>query len=66
MNCNQNEKISQVKFTTLVVGIDIGSTTHYANNGFNNGNILLLINNISDAIKKNNKESLSEVPDEEK
>ena len=30
MNCNQNEKISQVKFTTLVVGIDIGSTTHYA------------------------------------
>lgn len=30
MNCNQNEKISQVKVSTLVVGIDIGSTTHYA------------------------------------
>ena len=30
MNCNQNEKISQVKVSTLVVGLDIGSTTHYA------------------------------------
>lgn len=30
MNCKQNEKINQVKESTLVVGIDIGSTTHYA------------------------------------
>ena len=30
MNYKQNEKINQVKESTLVVGIDIGSTTHYA------------------------------------
>ncbi len=30
MNCKQNEKINQVKETTLVVGIDIGSTWQYA------------------------------------
>lgn len=30
MNCKQNEKINQVKESTLVVGIDIGSTTQYA------------------------------------
>lgn len=30
MNCKQNEKINQIKESTLVVGIDIGSTTHYA------------------------------------
>ena len=30
MNCKQNERINQVKETTLVVGIDIGSTWHYA------------------------------------
>ena len=30
MNCKQNQKINQVKDSTLVVGIDIGSTTHYA------------------------------------
>lgn len=30
MNCKQNQKINQVKDTTLVVGIDIGSTTQYA------------------------------------
>lgn len=30
MNCKQNQRINQVKETTLVVGIDIGSTTHYA------------------------------------
>ena len=30
MNCNQNFKISQVNLETLVLGIDIGSTTHYA------------------------------------
>lgn len=30
MNCKQNQKINQVKDTTLVVGIDIESTTQYA------------------------------------
>src|SRR5574344_1969707 len=30
MNYQQNEKINQVKESTLVVGIDIGSTTQYA------------------------------------
>lgn len=30
MNCKQNQKINQVKDNTLVVGIDIGSTIHYA------------------------------------
>ena len=30
MNYKQNEKINQVKESTLVVGIDIGSTTQYA------------------------------------
>lgn len=30
MNCNQNFKISQVTEETLVLGIDVGSTTHYA------------------------------------
>ncbi len=30
MNCKQNDRINQVKESTLVVGIDIGSTTHYA------------------------------------
>ena len=30
MNCKQNQKINQVKESTLVFGIDIGSTTHYA------------------------------------
>ena len=30
MNCKQNKKINQVKESTLVVGIDIGSTTQYA------------------------------------
>lgn len=30
MNYNQNEKINQVKESTLVVGIDIGSSIHYA------------------------------------
>ena len=30
MNCKQNEKINQVKESTLVVGIDIGSTAQYA------------------------------------
>ncbi|MBR5943798.1 MAG: IS110 family transposase, partial [Lachnospiraceae bacterium] len=30
MNCKQNQKINQVKESTLVVGIDIGSNTHYA------------------------------------
>ena len=30
MNYKQNEKINQVKESTLVIGIDIGSTTQYA------------------------------------
>lgn len=30
MNCNQNFKISQVTNETLVLGIDVGSSTHYA------------------------------------
>ena len=30
MNCNLNDKIKQVEETSLVVGIDIGSTFHYA------------------------------------
>ena len=30
MNYTQNIKIEQVKEETLVVGVDIGSTTHYA------------------------------------
>ncbi len=30
MNCKQNESISQVKVSNMVVGVDIGSTTHYA------------------------------------
>ena len=30
MNCKLNEKINQVGESSLVIGIDIGSTTHYA------------------------------------
>ena len=30
MNSTQNKKLEQVKSTTLIVGIDIGSDTHYA------------------------------------
>ena len=30
MNYTQNEKIEQATDTTLVVGVDIGSQTHYA------------------------------------
>lgn len=30
MNCKQNQKINQVKESTLVIGIDIGSTVQYA------------------------------------
>ena len=30
MNSTQNKKIEQVKETTLVIGIDIGSESHYA------------------------------------
>ncbi|MFR8990439.1 MAG: hypothetical protein ACLVH9_04650 [Fusobacterium sp.] len=29
MNCNQNFKISQVTEETLVLGVDVGSATHY-------------------------------------
>ena len=30
MNYTQNEKIEQVTDNTLVIGVDIGSQTHYA------------------------------------
>ena len=30
MNSTQNKKLEQVKSTTLIIGIDIGSETHYA------------------------------------
>ena len=30
MNSTQNKKLEQVKETTLVIGIDVGSETHYA------------------------------------
>ena len=30
MNSTQNKRLEQVKSTTLVIGIDIGSETHYA------------------------------------
>ena len=30
MNYTHNEKIEQISDTTLVIGIDIGSQTHYA------------------------------------
>ena len=30
MNYTQNEKIEQVTNETLVIGVDIGSQTHYA------------------------------------
>jgi|GEM_PF-5845472 len=30
MKSTQNEKISQIKITTLVVGIDVAKETHYA------------------------------------
>ena len=30
MKSTQNEKISQIKFSTLVVGIDVAKETHYA------------------------------------
>jgi len=30
VNCKQNQRINQVEETSLVVGIDIGSTNHYA------------------------------------
>lgn len=30
MNYTQNEKIEQVTDTSMVVGVDIGSQTHYA------------------------------------
>ena len=29
MNCTQNKKIEQVKETTMIVGIDVGSEKHY-------------------------------------
>ena len=37
MNYTHNEKIEQVTDTTLVVGVDIGSQTHYARTFDNRG-----------------------------
>ena len=41
MNYTQNEKIEQVTDTTLVVGVDIGSQTHYARAFDNRGKELI-------------------------
>lgn len=40
MNYTQNEKIEQATDTTLVVGVDIGSQTHYARAFDNRGHEL--------------------------
>ena len=61
-----NDKFNNFSQEQQILYDNMSSLNEIINNGFNNGNILLLINNISDVIKKNNKESLSEVPDEEK
>ena len=39
MNYTQNEKIEQVKESTLVLGVDIGSSEHYVR-AFEDGKIL--------------------------
>lgn len=50
MYCKQNQKIKQVKDCTLVVGIDIGSTTHYARafdwRGIELGNVFKFSNSL--------------------
>lgn len=50
MYCKQNQKIKQVKDCTLVVGIDIGSTTHYAREfewrGIELGNVFKFSNSL--------------------
>ena len=50
MYCKQNQKINQVKECTLVVGIDIGSTTHYARafdwRGIELGNVFKFSNSL--------------------
>lgn len=50
MYCKQNQKINQVKKCTLVVGIDIGSTTHYARafdwRGIELGNVFKFSNSL--------------------
>jgi transposase len=49
MNYTQNEKILQIKETTLIVGIDIGSAKHYARafnfRGVEYGKLLIFDNN---------------------
>ena len=50
MYCKQNQKINQVKKCTLVVGLDIGSTTHYARafdwRGIELGNVFKFSNSL--------------------
>ena len=50
MYCKQNQKINQVKECTLIVGIDIGSTTHYARafdwRGIELGNVFKFSNSL--------------------
>lgn len=45
MNFTQNEKLNQVTADTLIVGVDIGSQTHFARVFLKNKelNLLLLI-----------------------
>jgi transposase len=49
MKCTQNEKILQIKETTLIVGIDVGSESHYARafnfRGVEHGKLLIFSNN---------------------
>ena len=49
MNYTQNEKILQIKETTLIVGIDVGSEKHYARafnfRGVEHGKLLVFDNN---------------------
>lgn len=50
MYCKQNQKIKQVKDCTLVVGVDIGSTTYYARTfdwrGIELGNVFKFSNSL--------------------
>ena len=50
MNYTQNEKIEQVTDTTMVVGIDIGSQTHFAR-AFDKNNIRSLASKIPSDVK---------------
>jgi transposase len=50
MKYTQNEKILQIKETTLIVGIDVGSEKHYARafnfRGVECGKLLIFENNV--------------------